>query len=243
MANSKEIPPPYVSFGIFKSTIELLAQSTVPSGPLDRRVLDGLSGADHGALMSGMRFLGLVDTDRKATQPYRTLVTASRDPGQFKKALLDLITTRYKDTVGNVDTAHGTASELEKAFRDAGVPPGQMLTKTVRFYIKALQECDVEVSPHILKAKRPATSPKKNGGDKTKKPRAAKRAPDFDEIPDAANYVSPEGFERLPIPGLVGAYIQYPSNLSTANCDLFDAMIGVLRTYVKGRIAEKEKKP
>lgn len=193
--------------------------------------------------MSGMRFLGLVDADRKATPAYRTLVQTSKDQAQFKKMLLDLITARYKDSVGSIDTAHGAISELEKAFKDAGVPAGQMLTKTVRFYIRALQECGVEVSPHILKAKRPSASPKKNGGDKPKKPRPTKRTQDFDEIPEAVQFISPDGFERLPIPGLAGAYIQYPSNLSAANCDLFDAMIGVLRTYVKGRTTEKEKKP
>ncbi len=51
--SNPSLPPPYMSFGILQSATETLATTTVPSGPLDRRVLDGLSGADYGALISG----------------------------------------------------------------------------------------------------------------------------------------------------------------------------------------------
>ncbi|MGB7134400.1 MAG: hypothetical protein WBD46_03890, partial [Acidobacteriaceae bacterium] len=60
-SESSKVVPPYVTWGVFKSTLDTLGESTVPSGPLDRRVLHWLSGADHGALMSALRFLGLTD--------------------------------------------------------------------------------------------------------------------------------------------------------------------------------------
>jgi hypothetical protein len=143
-----------MSFGVFTSTIETFANSTVPTGPLDRRVLDGLSGADYGSLISGLRFLGLVDDDRRATEAYRKLVAAYKSgPSNYHSELIEL-TGRYDSIIGNVDVEHGTASELEKAFRDAGVSSGQMLTKTIRFYVKYLQEVGVSVSPHITKPKR-----------------------------------------------------------------------------------------
>ena len=163
MATTSPNPPPYTSYGIFKTvTTETLAESVVPTGPLDRRVLDGLSGADYGSLMSALRFLGLVDEQRKATASYRDLVQAAKEPDKFKAKLLAILTERYKPITGSVDLAHGTITELEKAFRDAGVTPGQMLTKTVRFYVKALADAGISVSPHILKAKR-TPSAKKNG--------------------------------------------------------------------------------
>jgi hypothetical protein len=241
MANASPAPPPYMSFGVFKSTIETLAQSTVPTGPLDRRVLDGLSGADYGSLISGLRFLGFVDDDRRATDRYRDLVQAyKKGPQVFSGVMLDLISPRYDSIIGNVDTEHGTISELERAFRDAGVSPGQMLTKSIRFYVKFLQEIGVPVSPHITKARK-SISPRANGAQPKKKQPKADPASSRDAV-DVGERKTPEGSERLPIPGLSGAFIQYPANLTEANCDLFEAMIGVLRTYVKGRSGGKEKK-
>jgi hypothetical protein len=230
---------PYVSFGVFKSTIDALAEVSVPTGPIDRRVLDGLSGADYGALISGLRFLGLVDNDRKAAPTYRALVEASKDAAKFKVALLDIITSAYKPVTGTLDLKSGTAAQVEKAFRDYGTPPGQMMSKAIRFYIKALTECGVPVSPHITKAKR-APAQNKNGALKARirKPKSQDQS---DGIVKHDTGSTPTGFERLPIPGLKDAYIQYPADITEANFALFEAMIGVLGTYVKNR-AGKEKR-
>jgi hypothetical protein len=236
-------PPPYMSFGVLQSSTETLSRTTVPHGPIDRRVLDGLSGADYGSLISGMRFLDLVDESRTATPRYHALVKAMKEgEPAFKQALLEIITGAYKPVIGSLDVANGTISQLERVFKDAGVSQGQMLTKTIRFYVKALVYCGVKVSPHITKAKAPRLAAQKNGEmkrvPKTKKTKTA-GAPD---PKGGATDEAPTGFGRLPIPGLPDAYIQYPAGLTEANCDLFDAMIGVLRTYVKGRSVEKEQK-
>jgi len=233
-----------MSYGVFTSTVETLAQSTVPTGPLDRRVLDGLSGADYGSLISGMRFLGLSDDGRRATEKYRELVQAWRQgQEQYKSALLEQVYARYESVVGSVDVEHGTISELEKAFKDAGVPAGQMLTKTVRFYVKALIDCGVPVSPHITKPKRASSATtKKNGGEK---PRPRGKRGGASDTPDDPSKnrqdVLPAGVERLPIPGVAGAFIQYPTTITETDCALFEAMVGVLRTYAKGRAGRKEK--
>ena len=239
MADNR-LPPPYMSFGIFKSTAERLADTVVPTGPLDRRVLDDLSGADYGSLISGLRFLGLTDEQRRATDSYRKLVATVKDPGRFKAALADIINTKYAPITGNVDVANGTISELEKAFKDADVSAGQMLTKTVRFYVKALQETGVMVSPHITKARK--TTPRPSGTTRKKQTKLNGGADAGATPPPSKETAIETGYERMPIPGLGSAFIQYPTNLTEANCDLFEAMIGVLRTYVKGR-ASAPKKP
>src|SRR6266542_5303316 len=154
MANdSPKNPPPYVSFGVFTTIIARLADSVVPSGALDRHVLAPISGADYGALMSGLRFLGLIDEERKATASFRTLVQASKDTTKFRQTLLGILADQYKPITGTLDLQHGTISELEKAFKEYGVSQGQMLTKTLRFFIKAMGECGVPLSPYITKAK------------------------------------------------------------------------------------------
>jgi hypothetical protein len=231
-----ELTPPYMSFGVFRSTVDQLAKSTVPSSPFDRRVLDQLSGADYGALMSGLRFLGYVDEERRATPKFRELVRASIDSDRFKEELLGTLNERYAPIVAGVDLQHGSASELEKAFREnGGVPAGQMLTKTVRFFVKALQECGIEISPHIMKAKpRTARNPSRNGASKPRRVQRVRENERRDEKPPIKDH-PPQGMERMPIPGLTDAFIQYPANITDGDCDLFVQVIGVLRVYAKNR--------
>jgi hypothetical protein len=44
----------------------------------------------------------------------------------------------------------------------------------------------------------------------------------------------------MPVPGLQDAFIQYPLNVTEAHCDLFDAVVKVLRVLAKGRAIGKE---
>ncbi len=238
MTNGSSKPQlPYVGYGVFKSTIETLADATVPSGPLDRHVLDKISGADHGALMSALTFLGYVDADRRATSEYRKLINAWKarteaDSHEYEALLFEAVSVNYADVIGNVNIETGTLAELEKAFKAYGVPQGQMLTKTIRFYVKALADCGANVSRHITKP-RPRT------------PRTAIKKvvkgpvvnPQYQQTVEAS---VPNGFERMPVPGLSDAFIQFPLNLTEAHCDLFDSVVKVLRTFAKGKSGGKE---
>lgn len=235
---SSKVQLPYMSFGVFKSTINTLAEATVPSGPLDRHVLDKLSGADHGALMSGLAFLGYVDKDRKATPEYRELILASKEENQsnYQSLLFEAISTRYADIIGDMNIETGTLAELEKAFKAYGVPQGQMLTKTIRFYIKALNDCGVEVSRHITKPRprAPRTSTKKteHGG---------KSVGEGSFIPISPPFVAaPNGFERMPVPGLPQAFIQFPLSITLEQVELFSAVVNVLKTFAKGNSGKME---
>ena len=226
--------PPYVGLGVFKSTTETLRDTTVPSGPLDRRVLHDLSGADYGALISALKFFGFVDGERKATPAYRAFIDASKDQDAFKDALYALISEKYKPIVGNLDFKTGTASQFEKAFRDAGVSPGQMLTKTLRFYVKALAEAGQEISQHITKPRprtprsaakpRARTEPTVNNGNNGGG--SSGERPPVDS--------PPQGFSRMPIPGIPDGFVQYPANLTETQCEMYEAVVSLLRTYAKG---------
>jgi hypothetical protein len=244
MANGKadQTPPPYMAASLFRSTIEAFVDTTTPT-KLDRHVLSNLSGGDYSALMSGLRFLRLVEEGTgKVTDAYRALINARKEGEQaYKDALGEVISTAYLGIVDGVDLDAGTLGELEKAFRDnAGVPPGQMLTKTVRFYIKSAQDAGWIVSPHITKQRRVAT--KKSNATKTRKvARSGQGDEGRHEDDSAVRDHQPDGLQRMPIPGVKDAFIQYPTNLTEADCALFEAIVGVLRTYVKGRTQRKEK--
>ncbi len=229
----------YLSYLTLKNNVQTLAESTVPTR-LDHHVLQGLSGATRSALLSGLRFLGLLGDEGVVKQEYRELVDAFKEGEEsYRDALLKILDRAYKPIVGQVDIERGTLPELEKAFRDAGVPAGQMLMKSIRFYLKALSDCGVTVSPHITKARPRTASGKKNGGAKSKAKTKSKTPP-----PPATGTETPTGiptgFERLPIPGVPEAYIQYPADVNETTCTLFESMIAVLRTYAKVRQDGKE---
>ncbi len=231
---STQNPAPYVGYTMFKAAVEKLAETTVPTGPIDRHVLDHLSGADYGALISCLKFMGYVDGDRRATAAYRELVAARKeDQAKYASDLLGIIKSAYKPIVGDVDIESGTIAQLEKAFRESGVPQGQMLSKAVRFYVKALTDCGVTVSHHITKPKRAPSKPKAKKKGQTKNGGGG-NGPDAPDQPPKMDSV-PKGFQRLTIPGAESAFIQYPTKLTVTECNIFEAMVTVLRTSVSAR--------
>src|SRR5260221_5808055 len=229
MVDNSSRPAPYMGYNVLTKSIETFADTIVPSGPIDRRILSELSGGDFSALISGLKFFGLVDDERKPTAKYRELVALWKDQAKFKERLQKILLESYEPIIGNLNLKHGTAGELEKAFKDYGVAAGQMLMKSNRFFTKAMSEAGIALSPYMTarKPRSPNTLPR------NPKPKPALR----DEIPDVQprDPPVPSGFERLPLPGMPNSFIQYPTNLTETHCQILEAMVGVLRTSIKAR--------
>lgn len=242
MSDNSSKPAPYMGYNIFTKSIETFADTIVPSGAIDRRILSELSGGDYSALISGLKFFDLVDEQRKPTAKYRELVGLWKDPAKFKERLHKILVEGYAPIIGNLNLKHGTAAELEKAFKDYGVAVGQMLTKSIRFFTKAMSEAGVVLSPYMTarKPRSPNTTSKKNGPTKAK----VNQARDEEYLGDIPNKIPvPSGFERLSLPGMPNSFIQYPANLTEAHCQILEAMVGLLRTSVKARTGGKENAP
>jgi hypothetical protein len=249
MAQSKDVAP-YGTYGMMKSTIERFKDSTVPS-KLNRHVLHDVSGGAFSALMSSLRFFGLIDENQGVKDEFRAVVEAARQGEiQYKDKMVQVVCDAYDPIVGaQFDLQSGTLPDLEKKFRDAGVPQGQMLTKAIRFYLKALDDAGIEVSEHITKPRRRVP-----GKNKTTKPQkkskggvAGTDSKDFEsgETPHVTTVQDaiPKGFERLAVPGMKDAFIQYPSQLSKREYDLFKALLTVLGAYVSLDENGEDKKP
>ncbi|MDE3170474.1 MAG: hypothetical protein KGL75_10040, partial [Acidobacteriota bacterium] len=189
------LPAPYMGYGVFLKSIETLSDTVVPSGPLDRRVLKDFSGGDYSALVSGLRFLGLTDDHRKATAKYRELVGLWNDKPKFKETLFEILTASYLPIVKGLDLKHGTSAELEKAFKDYGVPQGQMLEKAVRFFVKAFSDNGMTLSPHMT-----APKPRAQGPRRKPAPQPQGTLPDHNHSRPVDEL--PPGYERLPLPGM-----------------------------------------
>jgi hypothetical protein len=174
-------------------------------------------------------------------QEYRDLVAliAANKNEDFNEKMLQILDRGYKPILEKVGLEDGTISQLEQALKAEGVPQGQMLTKTVRFFVKAYSACGVRLSPYITKAKTPKAranaTAKPNGKEKPARPRTPKKTPRRKETGDTAPEVIPPDFSRLPIPGIADAFIQYPNGLTEPQCALLDAAIALLRAYVKSQ--------
>lgn len=228
--------PPYVGFGVFKSTLSQLSETVVPSGPLDRRVLSWLSGADFPALISALRFFDLIDDDRRANDSLHGLVESAKDQDQWKAALLSLLRDKYAPIIGGLDIEKGTGAELEQAFRDSGVAAGQMLSKSTRFLVKAMRDAGVSVSPHITKPK-----PRSPRGPRSKRNNSNQSLQqEGNAKPHADPNIPPRGFKRIDVPGVENGYIQYPLHLTVIDCNMFEAAVKMLRSYAEAITSKRE---
>jgi hypothetical protein len=81
----------------------------------------------------------------------------------------------------------------------------------------------------------PSTTPRKNAAGKNG---AGAKARDAEIANEITNEI-PSGMERLPLPGMPNSFIQYPANLTEAQCQVLEAMVGALRTSVKARTGAK----
>ena len=233
--------PAYMPYATFKNTVETFADTTTPT-KLDRHVVSNLSGAAHSALISGLCFMGLANKDESVTEGFGALVRARRKSEQeYETVLIEILHGVYDSIIWEVNIENGTLPELEKAFKGSGIPRGQMLTKSIRFYVKALQDCGFPVSPHITKprARRTHTRKKQTAekndtplGDPPKDSENGNGGSDTGKIP--------KGFGQLPIIGREGAFIQYPMPLTEQDCAVIEAAVGYLRALVKANPKENK---
>jgi len=235
MADTPQAGAPHVVFSTFKTAIEKLAESVVPTR-LDNEVLGGMSGSSRVALLPALKFLGLMNDDRTTTTRLHSLVEAKKaGDDQWRQELRKVVLVAYQDIVSGMDLERGTAGELDKRFRDAGSEPS-VAVKNARFFLHALKDAGVSVSPHMEKrmggARRPGNGTKKKTSEG--KPGKAGVKPlqkplGGDELADEP----PQGFANLPIVTKAGAFIRYPTPLSAEDYAAIRAAVDYLAVLAK----------
>ena len=247
-SETKALTPPYISVLQLKNFVKQLAETSVPI-KIDKGVIGSLSGSAQTALMSAIRFLGLVSDDGTTQKALRDLVDAYKaGEGSWKQGLLSRLNAAYKDVVVNVDIENGTWKTLEKAFIDAGVREGQMSEKSTRFYVAAMVEAGAKVSHYITKAKGRTT------GSGTKATKRRENKPTLGKSSAGASGDSgdgdrgdedyrPEGLinHYVPLPGRPsGSLIRCPTDVSEEEIALFEHSLAFLRLYAKHRAMQEE---
>ena len=235
--------PPRGTYGTFDKFVEQLSTTAVPDH-LDRSMLSNLSGGAQTALLAALQFLGLMEGDNgKTTESLHRLIQARKEGNDsWKTAFGEVIKTRYAPIVGDVNVGTTTKAKIQECFRDAGVTAGQMVDKSIRFYLKALEQSGSTVSPH-LKGMRgrirrvSGSTPRRTPGRRPPSP-PPPLAPPTPPTGDPKADRVPEGFARLPVPGLDGAFIQYPADLRQTHITLLQGGVAYLETSVKVRQEE-----
>lgn len=170
----------YAPWSTFKSALDKFAQG-VPN-QIDRSVFIGMAWSVQSQVLSGLKFLGLIDAKGKPTPALHKLATL--DEGARKEALKVILTSRYEDLVA-LDLTKATPAQLEKQMSDSYRVGGATRAKAVRFFLSAADYAGVPLSSY-LKPKGVA-----NGGTGAGASSRKRRAPQRPKPPQDPGVIQP----------------------------------------------------
>lgn len=232
--SEKQSIPPYVPWRTFENYLDSLREfGTSLPNVIDRDSMQTYSGATQSWLLSALRSLNMID-EKGVPRPRLTQIVQA-SPDDRKPLYRQLIEAEYL-FLKEIDLRGATQRQLAGAFESTGAT-GDTVRKCMLFFIGMAKAAELPLSPLIQKAGR---RPSKGGNGNRAKPRAkTPQDPPPPSPPPGANGAGnggvPQGFERMHIPGLRGGYIQFPSDLAEAHCELFAGAIEFLRTTVQVR--------
>lgn len=219
--------PPVLALSTLTNLFETLKSTTVPP-VIDNSLLMKMSGSARSALMSAMRWIGLIDSSGRVTEKLRTIVKAY-GTSDWKETLGNEFLGPYGAIVLDLDLDTGTQSQLYEAFRTKGNVDGQMLDKAVRFYLSVLTEAGLTYSP-FFKTKR-VSGP---GGRKKPNKRAPTQAQNTREFEDPGTGNDPFGNLddevdwakfQIPIPLKGVAHIALPIDIDVDDWEMVSMML------------------
>ena len=159
---------PYISWATFVNFIDWLGEGTIPV-QVDRSFWSTrYSGGTGSQLMSGLRFLKLLDGEAPTTT-LEEIVNADADAR--KQLVGQLLRDRYP-SVFAIELERATPKMINDAFAELGVE-GDTSRKAQSFFINACKFADVPLAPGIRKRarnRRAATSRSRRPSRTTKPP-------------------------------------------------------------------------
>jgi hypothetical protein len=160
--------PAYIPLIALEDFIERLRATGIPA-VIDSDLTQTISGGTASALMSALRFLGLVDQSGTPQDSLRKLV-AAYDTDRWKDVFGDLVDRAYATIIGDLDLTTATRRMLDDRFRKNSKAAGQVLDKAARFYLGALEKMQRPISPHFKVRKARAVAPRKRSRTTDGKP-------------------------------------------------------------------------
>jgi hypothetical protein len=220
--------PPYISFKTLLSFMDKLRETAVPER-IDGSVLKNYGGSTAAQLTSTLRFLGFIEANGNTTELLSGLVNAFKTD-VWAEEIAQVMKEAYAPIIKDLKLETATPAMLNERFRDFGAD-GEVLEKCVRFFESGMIEGGVKLSPHILNKPRAKS-------DKKPKLKRTKLEEGDDDGNDDAFSPPAAGTKRFsfPIPEKPDAMLMLPTDLTTEDWEMIDAMI---RAYVKRRGASK----
>lgn len=208
----KPSTPPYISYASFKSFINGLGESTVPSR-IDKTVMSNYSGSTQYQLLPALNWLGLIDFEGTPSDLLKSLVTANED--EFGTILEPVIREKYRFLFsGDIDLQSASAGQVEEAFKAQNVK-GSTVTKCISFFLKIAKEAGITVSPHV---KPPTVKRNPSAPSKAKRRKQDRKGGLADEGGEgtAGGPSPPENMEQftIPIRGLEDGRVWLPADLN-----------------------------
>jgi Arc/MetJ family transcription regulator len=154
---SKNVPA-YVPFKTLKAFIESLSKTAIPPR-INRELMPRMSGILQSQLITALRFLDLIDDNSAVHDKLRKLVKAYGTK-EWQTTWAAVLKEAYRPITAGLDLDSETGTALRTAFRAKGGAEGDTNDKAVRFFLKAMEDAGVPLSPHF-KARRIGVSERK----------------------------------------------------------------------------------
>ena len=234
--------PPYIPWKSFIGYVAALKNTTVP------HTLDGtvrpksMAGGLWRQLTSALQFLGLINASKVTQEGLRKLVKA-HGTAEWKKVVHDCVLPAYAKIVLDTPIENATPGQLEKRFRELGKVDGQMLQKSMRFYLHALKESGVKYSDHLAMRQQRMTG-RKAAASRKKQKREDQSAATNGVSAAVENGGEPRGQkesecpaglieQRLFFRGKPTGLIRVPADLSEDDCRVVALTLEVLKAYAE----------
>jgi hypothetical protein len=229
------IRAPYIPWKTFEHYAASLKKVGTPPHTLDNSARpSSMSGGLWRALVSGLKFLKLVEPDGEATDKLAKLVKAHGTP-EWTAAVKQYVVPAYAAVVGDLPVKNATVAQLDARFKAHSKLDGQMLRKAERFYLHALRDAGIEYSPLFAmrrestggNGKRKSTI-KKSSAAPAPEPLPLRRPAHSVEIP-AETPTVPAGMIDLPIPIDDHSFIRVPRSITGEQMALVNSVLGTVK--------------
>ncbi len=120
---------------------------------IDRSVLTSFSGAVGGQVLTMLKFLGLTDDVGHPTDELGKLIKAY-DTDAWPAALSEVLRRAYAPLFKlNLETA--SPNQFNEHFRKSYPAADEVSRKSMTFFLNAMREAGIKISPYIMKGKKP----------------------------------------------------------------------------------------
>lgn len=232
MSSEQEaLVPAYIPWETFTGFIAHLKATAVP-GRIDKSMMPSeMPRLTRGQILSALKFLNLVDGAGTTSSSLRKLV-AAYETEEWAEEVGTSVCDAFDEIIRGLDLSEATQAQLDERFKAAGVQ-GQMLSKSIRFYLSAVRAAGWAFSPHLLAKRKSAGSGKRKATTRSKSGNGAAHSDDGDGKARHATIRAPEGTKSYPLyfKGKPDGAIIVPADLGPGDCKVIELQLAVLRAY------------